>query len=143
MASAVVTSGKTKANLPRVLVVDDESVVSETIKDLIRSGVECDMVFADSVKAARSAIGAGEPFDLMLTDLHLPDGNGMSLLPALHEATPAASAIVITGVATVDNAVKAIRGGAVDFLPKPFTGSQLVERVQVALKRNSIIVKQG
>lgn len=141
--SAIAPKAKPPTPRPRVLVVDDDSAITEAIFDLMTAGVaDCDLSFANSVTSARQMMTADKPFDLMLTDLKLPDGDGMSLVPALHEAAPLAGAIVITGIATVDTAVSAMRSGAVDFLPKPFTGTQLVDRVRVALERQSAYAKQ-
>lgn len=133
---------QTTAVRPRVLVVDDEPAVADAIGDVITAEVECILVVVDSIESARKAMAIGERFDLLLTDLHLPDGDGMSLLPLLRQSAPNASAIVVTGVATVDKAVSAIRHGAADFVSKPFTSSQLVERVQAALVKQSALAKQ-
>lgn len=134
-------TSNTAATRPRVLIVEDEPVVSETIVDMMNAGVDCDMVLVDSIDSARKAMS--EPFDLLLTDVNLPDGNGMSLLPTLAKSAPTASAIVITGVATVDTVVDALRHGAVDFMPKPFTGTQLVDRVRAALSQQTLAAKQA
>ncbi len=141
-SSTIAPKTKPVTSRPRVLVVDDDSNITEAIFDLMNAGANCDLAFANSVTSARQILNSDKPFDLMLTDLSLPDGDGMSLVSALHEKAPLAGAIVITGIATVDTAVSAIRGGAVDFLPKPFTGTQLVDRVHVALAKQSAIVKQ-
>ncbi len=138
-STAAVNQSKTTAR-PRVLIVEDEPIVSETIMDMMTAGVECDLVFADSIGAARKALA--EPFDLLLTDIHLPDGDGMSLLPALRKNAPTASAIIITGAPTIDRVVAAMRHGAADFMPKPFTGQQLVDRVRAALKLQSVAILQ-
>jgi FixJ family two-component response regulator len=144
MASSMTAPKATKpTSRPRVLVVDDDSAITEAIFDLMSAGIaDCDLSFANSCTSARQIMKREEPFDLMLTDLKLPDGDGMSLVPVLRDAAPLAGAIVITGVATVDTAVNALRSGAVDFLPKPFTGTQLVERVRIALAKQTTIVKQ-
>jgi FixJ family two-component response regulator len=141
MATAAITT-TTKLTRPRVLIVDDEPAVSDVIMDVIGAGVECELTLADSVDSARAAIAQGAPFDLMLTDLNLPDGDGMSLLTALRRNAPDASAIIITGHATVHTAVAAIRHGAADFMPKPFSADQLVERVKMALARRNAAAQQ-
>ena len=65
----------------------------------------------------------------------------MSLLPRLREISPSASAIVITGQPTMNGAISAIRAGAVDFLPKPFTAEQICDRVSKALQRQQAAAK--
>ncbi|HWB53171.1 MAG TPA: response regulator, partial [Tepidisphaeraceae bacterium] len=78
---------------------------------------------------------------VLLADVHLPDGDGTSLIADLQRCQPAATAIVITGDASVDRAISAIRTGAVDFIPKPFSASHLADRVKRALARNQQLQK--
>jgi FixJ family two-component response regulator len=126
---------------PRVLIVDDEPGLVEVIDDVVGRGMGCRVVAATSVAQARKIL-ATQGIELMVADLNLPDGDGMSLLPALREYQPCASAIVITGSPSVDGAIGALRGGAIDFVPKPFTRSHLVERIQKALERQSLLARQ-
>ena len=137
-------SSKTKArsaHLPRVLVVDDEPGLIELIGDVVRAQVDCRIVAASTVEQARSILATHE-VEVLVTDVHLPDGDGMSLLPHLREQQPNASAIVITGSPSMDRAITAIRGGAIDFVAKPFSNAQLVERVRSAIERHSQNVKR-
>jgi FixJ family two-component response regulator len=118
---------------PRVLLVDDEPGLVDVLTTAIGE-MDCLVTVAHTLSQAERALAAcgnGRAFDLMVTDVGLPDGNGMSLLPVLRRACPSASAIVITGTPTVDRAVAALRDGAVDFLPKPF------DRVRRALDRQA------
>lgn len=124
------------AQRPRVLVVDDEPELVELIEESVRRGVDCRVIVADSIAAARRILASG-PVQVLVTDLKLPDGDGMSLLPALREHQPNASAIVITGSPSLDGAISALRGGALDFVPKPFNTEQLVERVRRGLDRHA------
>jgi len=62
----------------------------------------------------------------MLLDLKMPDMNGMEVLAKIKANWPDVKVIVVTGYASIDNAVQSIQEGAVDFLPKPFTSSELV-----------------
>jgi FixJ family two-component response regulator len=126
---------------PRVLIVDDEPNLVEVIDDVVGRGMGCRVVSATSIAQARKIL-ATQGIELMVADLNLPDGDGMSLLPALREYQPCASAIVITGSPSVDGAIGALRGGAIDFVPKPFTHSHLVERIQQALERQSVLARQ-
>jgi CheY-like chemotaxis protein len=126
---------------PRVLVVDDEPGLVEVIDDVVGRGMGCRVVTAASIAQAEKIL-ASQGIELLVADLNLPDGNGMSLLPILREYQPHASAVVITGSPSVDGAIGALRGGAVDFVPKPFTQSHLVERIQKALERQSLLARQ-
>ena len=126
---------------PRVLIVDDEPNLLEVLGDVVGREMGCRVVSAANVAQARKIL-ASQPIELLVADLNLPDGDGMSLLPALREHQPHASAIVITGSPSVDDAIGALRGGAVDFVPKPFTHNHLVERVTKALERQAFIARQ-
>ena len=143
--AAVAKSDKSKKPTvppPRVLVVDDEPNLLEVIGDVVGPrGMGCRIISAASIAQARKIL-ATQTIDLMVADVHLPDGDGMSLLPALRQHQPLASAIVMTGSPSVDGAISALRGGAADFVPKPFSNVQLVERVKRALEQQSVIARQ-
>src|SRR5262245_57331587 len=132
MAPIATQTNARAATLPRVLVVEDEPALVELVRDVVGPQIDCQLLFAGDIHEARSII-AKESVDLLVTDLYLPDGDGMTLLGSLRERIPAAGAIVITGKPSVSAAVTALRAGAADFLPKPFSVSHLVERVNKAL----------
>jgi DNA-binding NtrC family response regulator len=73
-----------------------------------------------SLKQAKR-IMATDQIDLLVADVGLPDGDGLTLLKSLRARQPLAEAIIITGSPSVDGAIAAMRGGAADLLPKPFT----------------------
>ena len=127
---------------PRVLVVDDEPDLLELIGDLHDGGrltgaVGIDLVRVPTIKAARRELER-KAVDLLLTDVHLPDGDGVSLLPLLAAANAAARAIVMTGRPSVEKTVDALRAGAIDYLPKPFTPDALADRMGRALRRQGL-----
>ena len=87
-----------------------------------------------------------EPADLVITDLHLPDGNGMDLLRQFKKANNAVEIIIITGFGTIDSAVEAMTMGASNYLLKPFTASQVEMAIaqienQKALKKENASLK--
>jgi len=143
--AAVAKSEKSKTPAPqpaRVLIVDDEPNLVEAIGDAVGPrGMGCKVISAATIAQARRILQT-QGIELMVADLHLPDGDGMTLLPALRQHQPFASAIMITGSPSVDGAIGALRGGAADFVPKPFTSAQIAERVKKALERQSAIAKQ-
>lgn len=142
MAPVETVSPESRTHLPpRVLVVDDEPGLLELIEDVVRHGMNCRVLSASNIAEARKIL-ATQTVQLLVADVHLPDGNGTSLLPLLQRHQPSASAIVITGAPTMDGAIAAMREGAVDFVPKPFTHDQLVERLRGALDRQAKLVKQ-
>lgn len=130
---------------PRVLVVDDEPDLLELIGDLHDGGrltgaVGIDLVRVPTLKAARRELRR-KAVDLLLTDVHLPDGDGVSLLPLLAEVNAAARAIVMTGQPSIEKTVDALRAGAIDYLPKPFTADALADRMGLALRRQAITAR--
>jgi FixJ family two-component response regulator len=137
-ASAEVQSKTTQQ--PRVLIVDDEPALVDLIHEVV-GGLQCKITVARTLAQAKKLL-KGNTFELMLADVNLPDGDGTTLLSVLQRHQPTARAIVITGAPSVDGAITALRGGAVDFLPKPFNNDHLVERVRKALQRQSLLAKQ-
>ena len=143
--AAVAKSEKSKApapHPPRVLIVDDEPSLLEVIGDAVGPrGIGCKIIAAATIAQAKKVL-ATQGIELMVADLNLPDGDGMSLLPTLRHHQPHATAIMITGSPSVDGAIGALRGGAADFVPKPFTNAQIVERVTKALERQALAARQ-
>jgi len=135
----VVTAGKspTKTMKPCVLVVDDEPEVLKLFSDIVGKQNNCTILRAPDLKQARLLMDK-HPVHLLVADLSLPDGDGLALLPKLQEKHPTASAIIITGRPDIHNSISALRAGAVDFLPKPFSADAVVERVSKALAAQSL-----
>ena len=103
-------------DMAQALIVDDDPGTRDAmVERLEQEGFRSKC--CESLAGARGELGAGS-FDLVLLDLQLPDGNGLALLGDL-EQQPGAEIVFITGHATVDTAVEAFRGGAVDYLTKP------------------------
>jgi DNA-binding NtrC family response regulator len=107
----------------KVLIVEDDLAtrkgLEESFKDL---GGE-----TRSVGTVKEASRALEEFDprLLVVDIHLPDGDGIDILRAARETDPDREGIVITGQGSIDNAIEALRAGAVDYLLKPLRPAQL------------------
>lgn len=107
----------------RALVVDDEKNIRTTLSVCLE-GLGCDVSPAASPEEAAVAM-EGRCFDVAFVDLQLGRTSGLDLLPRLLALNPSTQAVVITAFATIDTAVEAIKRGAVDYLPKPFTPSQI------------------
>jgi NtrC-family two-component system response regulator AlgB len=108
----------------RVLVVDDE----ESIRKMLRvclEGAGYQVTLAPTGEAAVSAAKRSPP-DLALVDLRLGGMDGIAVTRALAHEAPATSVVLMTAYATIDNAVDAMRAGATDYLPKPFTPAQVL-----------------
>lgn len=112
-------------NLSEVLVVDDE----EGVRELIVSYFNDLGVMAAGAVDGRAAITALQRsegrFGLVITDLNMPGADGFAVLRAAHEANPNTYVVIITGYATLDSAIHAVRVGAYDYLTKPFSLGQL------------------
>ncbi|MCP5290467.1 MAG: sigma-54-dependent Fis family transcriptional regulator [Burkholderiaceae bacterium] len=120
---------------PRLLVVDDEPDLRTLYElTLVREGYDVDC--AGSVTEAWALL-ALQPYDLLITDMRLPDGNGMDLLARLESAARAERTIVITAFASPENAVEALKAGAYDYLTKPVDLRQFRAVVASALGRGT------
>jgi len=111
----------------KVLVVDDEPVVTKGCRRILGdAGYEVDTAATGQEGLSRAVAG---DFDLVMTDLRLPDLSGMELVRALRAKRPETAIVIITGYGSVSNAVEAIRLGVSDYIEKPFTPEQITEAV--------------
>src|SRR6267378_2661754 len=114
--------------MKKVLIVDDDRATSAGMADVVEEwGYEPEL--ADTVKAGWSSVSKMVP-DVAIVDLKLPDGSGLDLLHRIKETYPDVSVVILTGHATVDSAVKALKVGAEDYVTKPVD----LQRLQVILK---------
>jgi len=112
----------------RILVIDDEKIVCDRLgMELERAGFEVE-AYTESEQALQRI--SAQHFDLVITDIKMRGPDGLEVMKFVSENHPSTRVIVITGFATVDTARKVLKGGAVDFIPKPFKMSQLRELVQ-------------
>ena len=116
----------------RILVADDEMVPRRLLEDLLtREGYE--VVTVEDGEAAQSRLQESR-FDLLITDLQMPKLNGLELLREVQRGGGHTICMVLTGHATVESAIEAMRNGAFDYLTKPFKGDGLRLQVQRALE---------
>lgn len=106
-----------------VLVVDDEELLAKSCGQIL-TGEGYRVMVENRGQAALEVVRRQRP-DLVLTDLRLPDIDGVALLREVRDIAPETLTIVITGFATVDSSIEAIEAGAYDYIPKPFTATQL------------------
>ncbi len=122
-------------NKPKILVIDDEEIVRISCKKcLIPEGYDVDL--AGSGREGMELTGSTH-YDLILTDLKMPDMDGMEFLMKIKEKQPDAKVIMITGYSTVEHAVEAIKLGAFNYIEKPFTPDKLITAVKEAFASNS------
>ena len=119
---------ETAAAPARLLVVDDEENIVLTISEVLRlEGYEVDV--ASSGRAAVTLLDRGPEYDLVLTDLHMDEGDGLSLLQEVRGRAPLTIVVVLTGFAAVESAIAALRHGAYDYLAKPCIIAELIHTV--------------
>jgi DNA-binding NtrC family response regulator len=118
-------SGTPSSRPFEVLVVDDEVDVRELLVEYFRDrGFE--VASAADGRAAITAIErAPSRFGLIMTDLQLPGADGLAVLRAARQASPSSYVVIITGYASLDSAIQAVRFGAYDYLTKPFSLGQI------------------
>ena len=120
-----------------LLVADDDPGLRESLeRTLTREGYR--VVLASDGRAALERVQAGG-VDLIVTDLRMPGLTGLELLRAAKAIMPDVDVILLTAFGTVEEAVKAMKDGAYDFLTKPFRREQLVKLVDKALERRDLI----
>jgi DNA-binding NtrC family response regulator len=120
----------------RILIVDDEADMVENLGRILgRAGHTC--VTTTDARAALAAVESETP-DLLITDLKMPDLDGMELLRRAREVDAALPVIMITAFATIESAVAAIKEGAFDYLPKNFSVDQLTVAVDRALRHREV-----
>ena len=123
----------------KLLIVEDEPSLRQMLEILFRREGYA-VVSAPGYRAAVEAIAQHpQPFPVILTDLSMPDGSGLDLVPAAKSRSPASEVILITAHSTVENAILAMRSGAYDFVAKPFDPSELAALVAKALEKGALV----
>ncbi|MCL2877501.1 MAG: DNA-binding response regulator, partial [Acidobacteria bacterium] len=116
----------------RVLIIDDDPLIRAGCRKVLeRHGFACTAA-QDGRRALEYVRRAS--FDAALLDLKMPDLSGMETLKKLRDESPNTAVIIITGYASIDSAVEAVKAGAFDYLPKPFTPEVLTARVRRAVR---------
>jgi DNA-binding NtrC family response regulator len=115
-----------------ILVVDDEIEIREGLEALLTSE-NFQVTLADTGATGLQKL-EDNPFDLMLLDVSLPDRNGLELLREIRLRDPQISIILITAYGSIDMARAAFKGGAQDFITKPWSNDELVAQISVAIE---------
>ena len=118
---------------PLILIVDDDLRMRQLIRDTLASEGINAVLCSDGAEAAEMVLR--QTTDLIITDLMMPQIDGMELLNLALQANPDCLVVVITGYGSIESAVQAIKNGAYDYLQKPFEPDQLLLVVQRALVR--------
>jgi two-component system, NtrC family, response regulator AtoC len=125
----------------RALIVDDHEATASALAALVR-GEDFEVAVATNLGAARAHLAA-EPVDVVLLDLKLPDGQGLSLLDAVEATSTAPSVVLMTGEASLDSAVEALRRGVTDYLTKPIDLKRLRSILQEVAQTSGLAREIG
>lgn len=130
----------------RILVVEDDAGLRDCVQCLLRTKGFA-TVIGETVEQGLRALRSDD-FDLVITDLRLPDSTGLDLIRGAKELDPETPVILMTSYSSVESAIEALRLGAVDYLIKPFDNSEFLHSVQRALderriKRENRILKRS
>jgi DNA-binding NtrC family response regulator len=126
---------------PRIIAIDDEQVVLDSIVRVLAA----EGMAVEATVSAREGLSraVAEPYDLVLSDIRMPEIGGMRILRDVKRAKPALPVVIITGFATVGSAVQAMKLGAADYVEKPFTPDVLLAAVRAALAGGRAPEPQG
>ena len=117
---------------PQILLMEDEPSVAKGLQMVLtEEGYAVDLAMTGQSALDRFS---QKGFDLLVADLRLPDIDGMEVIKRVKAQRPQTSVVVITGYSTVSSAVEAMKLGAHDYLPKPFTDEEFKSAVEGALK---------
>ncbi len=123
---------------PTLLIVDDEPDFLRGLTRSIPQEISCRVLTAQRAADALSLMETN-PVELVLTDIRMPDMNGIELLDEIKARDPWVTVVIMTAYGSIDMAVGAIRKGAYDFVQKPFKPDEINRILKKALERNSLI----
>jgi two-component system response regulator HydG len=123
----------------RILVIDDDESMRDSCRQALARKAGRVEVAGDGLTGL--GILEKEAFDLVILDLKMPGLSGMEVLNRIKQEYPEVVVVVITGYATVESAVEAMRHGAYDFLPKPFTPESLRAIIERALDTRELVLE--
>lgn len=133
MTASAVLKSVDFSTLSEVLVVDDEPEVLELLVEYFKTQGLRVATAADGRAAVAALEREPARYSLVVTDLQLPGLDGLGVLEAARRANPSCYVVIVTGYASIDTAIQAVRLGAYDYLTKPFSLGQLdvvLQRIQ-------------
>lgn len=116
----------------RALVIDDEKIVLDSVKKILDETYDVEVTLS-----GRQGLewAVRKDYDVVLTDIRMPDIGGMLVLRDIKRAKPTMPVLIITGYASVNSAVQAMKLGAADYIEKPFTPDDLLKAVDLAIEK--------
>ena len=125
---------------PKILIVDDEPRMCKSL-ELILSRHNYQIKTANDVKSAIDNI-SHRPFDLILTDIVMDDSDGFQVMDHINRHNIDTVVVMMTGYASTDTAVEALRKGAYDYIRKPFETEEVINTIENALSQRRLLAKQ-
>ena len=122
---------ETTRNQIRMLIAEDDEILGTMLREFLQKPERELQVKKNGQEAIRDFIN--QPYDIVIADLMLPGADGLQVLKEVKARYPECEVIIITGYASLDTAIQAIRGGAYDYIRKPFK----LEELEVAVKNAS------
>src|SRR5262249_46643971 len=116
----------------RILIVDDNAELAETLRAVITSGV-AGVTIETAANGEAALAMASRGFDVAIVDVKLPDVSGVDLIQPLKDVSPFSEVLLLTGFASIDAAIGALRSGAFAFVLKSFRPEELISTVAQAL----------
>lgn len=121
-----------------MMIVDDEPDMLSMLRLVIEKKCACDVISATSGIVALEQLSSCRP-DVILSDIKMPDLDGLELLKKIRENDQTISVVIMTGYGTIDMAVQALKDGAYDFLQKPFDKDHIVRVIRNGLERTALL----
>ena len=124
----------------QILVVDDEKDMTRLLQRTLEPELDCRVTMAFSGAMALNVLEQSrEPFDLVISDIRMPEMDGFELLDRLRKNYPDLTVVMLTAYGNIESAVAAIKKGAYDFISKPFEQDEIIFKIQKALERSRLI----
>ena len=120
------------------MIVDDEPDMLSMLRLVIEKKCACDVISASSGLVALERLQDSRP-DVILSDIKMPDLDGLELLKKIREYDQTISVVIMTGYGTIDMAVQTLKNGAYDFLQKPFDKDHIVRVIRNGLERTALL----
>ena len=125
---------------PKVLLIDDEEMITELVKEILSDTYD--------IESSNSSIAGAEltksgNYNVVLSDLKMPGLDGIGVLRKVKEYSPKTDVIIMTGFATIDSAVEAIKFGAFDYITKPFEIDYLRQKIENCLDKQKLNAEVG
>ncbi len=124
--------------MSKILVIDDQRSIRSTLKDILEMEGHT-VVLAEDGAQGVEAFGS-DSFDVVLTDIKMPNMDGMEVLDKIMETRPDCPVIMISGHGDIDTAVESIKKGAYDFIQKPLDLNRLLITIKNAVEKGALVV---